>query len=152
MSLYALEVYVHVVAAVVLVGYSSFWLVMSMALRREGGDLDTEETLALIGRSRWPPFVVPEGLRVSMVVLGWILILFMVASGALLLHVRGVGPAQLGSGAFWAARFGHVLAVKLGLLGLFVVDQIWLSVRPSPRGTLLGAVLVALIACVSVLL
>ena len=152
MSSFLVQDFVHLVAAVVFAGYALFWLVMSFAIRSEGGDLESGETLSLIGRSRWPPVAVPKALRVPIVGLGWILVLFMLASGFLLLHARGIGSRQLASGAFWSQRVGLVIAAKTILLALFAVVHARLSTRPSARAALLGAIVVGVIVCASALL
>ncbi len=152
MSSFLVQDWVHLVAAVVFAGYALFWLVMAFALRDEGGELDAGETLSLIGRSRWPPVAVPKAARIPIVGLGWVLVLFMVASGFLLLHARGIGSAELGSGAFWSRPFGLAIAAKAILLLLFAATHARLAMRPTPRAALLGAILVALIVCASALL
>ena len=150
-SLLALS-YVHLVLAVVLIGYALFWLVMAFAMRREGVDMDSGEMLSLVGRSRWPPFVVPYALRIPMLALGWILVLLMVASGVLLVRARGGDWAQLASGGFWGDRFGIIVATKAVLVLLFAVAHARLSVRPTARAALLGAILAWATICASAFL
>ncbi|HEX5438113.1 MAG TPA: hypothetical protein VFW98_13185 [Gemmatimonadaceae bacterium] len=145
-------IYLHVVAAVVLCGYALFWVVMAFALRYHAADMDAESTLSLIGASRWPPFLLPRAVRVPILGLGWLLVLFMVVSGAVLMSTRGVAAAQLLSPAFWSERFGAVLAVKAALVVLFAIVHARLSVRPSPGTALTAAIVVVALICASALL
>lgn len=152
MTSFFIQNWVHLVAAIVFAGYALFWLVMAFALRSEGRDLDSGETLSRIGRLRWPPVAVPKALRIPILGLGWLLVLFMAASGFLLLHARGIGSAQLASAEFWREGVGLVIAAKLILLVLFAATHARLVRRPTAGAALVGATLVGVIVCASALL
>lgn len=145
--------WVHLVAAVILGGYVLFWLVMAVAVRDESAALPAaDETLSLIGRSRWPPVVVPKAVRLPLFGLGWALVVFMAASGAVLLRARGIGSAQLASAAFWHERMGLAIGTKAILLVALAVTHARFARHPSPRAAVLGAILVVVIVCASALL
>lgn len=108
MSLYLLNVTVHVLAAI-------FWL---------GGML----FLALVGapvlRAVEPPALRARlfrelGLRFRTV--GWIALAVLLVTGTLNLEMRGLLSADvLGSGAFWHGSYGRSLAVKLAAVAVML--------------------------------
>ncbi|HEX7049533.1 MAG TPA: DUF4149 domain-containing protein [Longimicrobiales bacterium] len=109
MSLYHLNVTVHVLAALLWLGGMFF--------------------LAAVGapalRGVEPPALRAElfrrlGERFRRV--GWISIAVLVATGIGNLHFHGVLAWDvLGSGGFWATRYGHTLAWKLGAVAAMIV-------------------------------
>ena len=107
-SLYIAAVWLHVLAAIVWIGGMTFLsLILVPALR----------TPAL---SATRAAVLHEtGVRFRRV--GWISLAVLVGTGVLLLALRGVGSADLASGAFWGSAFGSVLAVKLLLVATVVL-------------------------------
>ncbi len=63
--------------------------------------------------------------------IGWVSLTVLIATGALMLHLRGVGVGDVVSGAFFASSYGRVFAAKLALVSLLVVLQIVKGNRPS---------------------
>ncbi len=109
MSLYYINVTIHVLAAMLWLGGMFFLAVVGApALRRvEPAPLRAELFRALGSRFRS---------------VGWIAIGVLLATGVANLYFRGVlHPAVLHDPAFWATRFGTALAWKLSAVALMIV-------------------------------
>lgn len=112
MSLYYVNVTVHVLAAVFWLGGMFFLAAVGApVLRHVEPKLRAELFRRLGGRFRW---------------LGWTAIGLLVATGALNLHFRGLLRwSILGSASFWAAPYGVALAWKLGAVaGMIAVSAL----------------------------
>ncbi len=151
MPWYLAGVYLHLVGGVLLGGYALFWLVMALGLRSEH-ELDAEILLARVGRSRWPPFGLPKGLRVPILGLGWLLVLLLVGSGVGLLASRGMSFSQLLSAALAGSGFAQVLVMKLVLVAVFIGAHARLSARAPAGAAIVAAASAALIVCFSAML
>ncbi len=104
-ELYLLVVGVHLLAAAAWVGGSLFL------------------ALAVIPGIRQPQFrpIMPDlldfiGRRAR--TLGWAALGTLIASGLIILLLRGITPATLIDGAFWRTGFAHTLATKFVAVGL----------------------------------
>lgn len=123
-ALYLTAVWLHLLAAIVWIGGMTFLsLVVVPALRSP--ELATSRA-ALLHRT---------GLRFRSI--GWISLGVLLATGVLMLALRGVGWAELANGAFWVSSFGRILAVKLLLvllvLGLSAVHDFAIGPLASQR-------------------
>jgi putative copper export protein len=98
--MYALSVWLHVVAATAWVGSMIFFaaVVVPVVRRAEGA----------------PQLVLALGRRFR--VLGWLSLGVLLATGATNLAFRGIGWALLADRAFWSTAFGRALAYKLALV------------------------------------
>ena len=105
--MYALSVWLHVVAATAWVGSMIFFAAVAVPiLRRDEVRAAAPRLLRLLGaRFR---------------VLGWIALATLVATGVANLCLRGIGWDELTRPALWATSFGHALAYKLVLVASVV--------------------------------
>jgi putative copper export protein len=121
-NLYALSVFLHVVAATTWVGSMVFFSAVVVPVIR---------TLGPAGGA--PALVMQVGRRYR--VLGWIALAVLVVTGITNLALRGIGLAQLGNHAFWSTAFGHALAWKVGLVGVVLLLTAGHEIAtPSGRG------------------
>ncbi len=106
--LYALSVWLHIVAAAAWVGSMIFFAAVAVpVLRRDEVRTAAPRLMRLLGaRFR---------------VLGWAALLVLVATGVSNLYFRGIRWAALVDADFWASSFGHALACKLALVALVLV-------------------------------
>ena len=106
--MYALSVWIHVVAATAWVGSMIFFAVALVpVLRRDDLRPSAPALLRLVGaRFR---------------ALGWIALAVLIITGAANLYFRGIGWSILRDGAFWSTSFGRALAWKLSLVALVVM-------------------------------
>jgi hypothetical protein len=136
MWLYRFGAFVHLVGAVLLIGYLLFWAIMGLALGRRFAPDEVRRYLGIVASARWPHVVVPWHLRLPWPMVGWAMLAAMILTGALLL----VGPA-----GFDAVMLAKLLVVAL-LVGLHHV----LAKRATPTiayaGLGLGLLVVALSA------
>lgn len=111
MSLYYLNVTIHVLTALFWLGGMFFLAVVGAPVLRavEPAELRAELFRRLGQRFR---------------LVGWIAIGVLLATGLLNLHFRGqLALEVLRSGRFWATSYGHALAWKLGAVGAMIVVQ-----------------------------
>jgi uncharacterized membrane protein len=106
-SLYALSVWLHILAATVWVGSMVFFAAVAVPVLR------SPEM-----RAAAPRLLRLLGARFR--VLGWVALLTLIATGIPNLYFRGVRWAQLVDADFWATAFGRALACKLALVALVV--------------------------------
>lgn len=110
---YALTVYAHIVAAILLVGYGLFWVVMTTATRRQ--PIDAAEQSRLLGitrRAAWPL----GGGKLTLPLIGWLFLLGSLITGALCL------PDSFSlSGLFSGQEYATLLLAKLALAVLLIV-------------------------------
>lgn len=113
MSLYWISVSVHVLAALFWLGGMFFMALVAAPLLRQ---------------------VEPPGLRAELFrslgarfrTAGWVAIGLLLVTGLLNLQLRGLLRADvLGDGAFWATRYGTMLAIKLTLVaGMVTISAV----------------------------
>ena len=107
MSLYALTVTVHVLAALLWVGGMMFLSAVAVPALRHVEPPQRAQIFRLVGRQfRW---------------LGWASIGALLVTGVINLSYYVDGLDDLLSGAFWDTRFGTRLAIKIGLIGAMLV-------------------------------
>lgn len=123
MSLYYVNVYIHVLAAV-------FWL---------GGMFFLAAVGAPVLRRVEPPPLRQQLFRqlgTQFRTAGWVAIAVLVVTGLLNLHLRGfLTSERLGSGAFWATPYGRTLALKLAAVGAMLVLQAVHDFVAGPRAS-----------------
>lgn len=111
MSLYYLNVTLHVLAALLWLGGMFFLAVVGAPALRE---LDTPLRAELFRR-------LGEQFRR----VGWVAITALIVTGVANLHFRGfLSWGVLGSGAFWATPYGRALAWKLGAVATMLVASV----------------------------
>lgn len=103
-------VYMHVVGAILLVGYALFWTVMTAAARREFAPAQAGELLAITRTAPWPL----SGGKLNIATVGWLLLIFVLATGVASL------PEGFSLGDMLGSRFGRLLLVKLILVAALV--------------------------------
>jgi uncharacterized membrane protein len=64
--------------------------------------------------------------------LGWPALAVLVPTGLYMLHVRGIEPGMLVSGAAFAGTQGNVLTTKLAAVLVMIGYQCWFAHRPAP--------------------
>jgi hypothetical protein len=144
--------WLHLVAGVLLVGNALFWVVMTTgAARSSSRSEDAARLLGQINSGRWPHVIVPRSLRLPFPALAWIFLVVLGLSGVFLLQDRET-PATVSSEAVLQGRFGELLRVKLGLLGVLLLGQVQLTVEPRRWLAFVNGALALAIVGVSVLL
>jgi hypothetical protein len=63
--------------------------------------------------------------------IGWVSLLVLVATGAFMLHARGVALADVLSGHFFTERYGQVFGVKFAFIAVLAGLQVVKGHRPS---------------------
>ena len=111
MSLYLVNVFLHVLAALVWLGGMFFFaLVGAPVLRTIPSDALRAELFSRLG----------ERFRT----VGWIAIIVLLVTGTLNLYFRGLLDGDvLGSTEFWSTPFGSALMWKLGAVAVMLVVQ-----------------------------
>jgi hypothetical protein len=122
-SWYAVVVFLHLVAAVLLVGYALFWVVMAWSDSGEREDKETRGYLRIAGEAAWPSSRLPRPFRALVFGVGWLFLGAMIVTGLLLLELRGISIRSGPGGAWLESRFGVILVVKLGLVGALAAGQ-----------------------------
>lgn len=123
MSLYHLNVYLHVLAALFWLGGMFFFAAVGApVLRRVEPAALRADLFRRLGR----------GFRVA----GWIAIAVLLVTGVANLHFRGLLTREVWTGLeFWTTRYGSVLAAKIGLvaamLAVQAVHDFWLGPAAS---------------------
>ena len=117
--LYHLNVFVHVLSAMVWVGGMFFFALVGAPVLRS---LDAELRARLFRQ-------LGERFRV----VGWFAVAVLLITGLLNLHFRGLLSSQLFSAAFWDTRYGHILAWKLGSISLMLIIQAFHDFHLGPR-------------------
>lgn len=129
MSLYYLNIYVHVLAAMVWLGGMLFLAAVGAPVLRQ---VDPPELRAALFRKlgeqfRW---------------VGWLSIGILVVTGIANLHFRGLLTREVWTGLeFWTTRYGMVLGAKIGLVVAMLAIQgfhdFWLG--PAASRTAAGS-------------
>lgn len=117
---YHVTVFLHVTAAIVWLGGMLAFVVIAPIVRDVESDALRQQLFHRLG----------ERFRV----VGWACIVVLLITGVLQLRFRGWwGATALGSAAFWSARVGHTLALKLSAVAIMLVVQavhdFWLGPR-----------------------
>lgn len=118
MSLYHVCIVLHVLAFSLWLGHMFVWaLIIGPALKK----IQPQETADLLRRMSlfrgglgWPPMAV------------------LIPTGLYMLHVRGIEPAMLLSGAAFVGTQGTVLATKLSAVLVMIGYQSYFGHRPAP--------------------
>ena len=109
--MYYLNVTIHVLAALVWLGGMLFLAAVGAPVLRK---VESPALRAELFRTLGSQFRL----------VGWIAIAVLLVTGVLNLHFRGLlSGATLGSSPFWATRYGHTLAAKLGCVAIMLVVQ-----------------------------
>lgn len=124
MSLYHLNVYLHVLAALFWLGGMFFFAAVGAPVLRS---VEPDRLRADLFRR------LGSGFRTA----GWIAIAVLLLTGVGNLHFRGLLTREVWTGLeFWTTRYGSVLAAKIGLVVAMLVVQgmhdFWLG--PSASG------------------
>lgn len=121
--------YLHMLGAIVFVGYSLFWGIMAFALGRRVDGTRRLEYLTMIRATRWPPGGIPEWGRIPLLGLGWLFLLLMFITGIILLSPGGVRMEAITTAIAGGGRLGQLFTVKMILVGLICIGQLMLSFR-----------------------
>jgi hypothetical protein len=109
---YALIVYAHIVAAILLVGYGLFWVVMTTATRRQRIDAAEQSRLPdVTRRAAWPL----GGGKLTLPRIGWLGLIAAAITGVLCLP-DAFAVGQLFSGQ----EYGTLLLAKLVLVAVLI--------------------------------
>ena len=109
---YVLTVYAHIVAAILLVGYGLFWVVMTTATRRQRIDAaEQARLLASTRRAAWPL----GGGKLTLPLIGWLVLIAAAITGVLCLPDSFV-MSQL----FGGQEYGTLLLAKLVLVAVLI--------------------------------
>lgn len=127
MSLYYINVTLHVLAAMLWLGGMLFLGVVGAPVLRRVDPAELRQRLfADLGRQFRS--------------VGWMAIAVLIVTGVLNLRFRGLLSADvLGSGQFWATPYGTALAWKLGAVALMLLVQAMHDFRTGPRATMVPA-------------
>lgn len=143
--------WLHLVAAILLMGNTLFWVVMAIGAARSTPSTESAHLLGLINSGRWPHVIVPRPLRLPFSALAWIFVVVLGASGVFLLQSHGaLGPVAPESGM--EDRFADFMRVKLALLGLLLLGLAQATVEPRRWLAFVNGGLALTIIAVSVLL
>ncbi|MDX6749584.1 hypothetical protein SH611_07190 [Geminicoccaceae bacterium 1502E] len=123
MGWYQLDALVHLVASLLVTGYTLFWAIMALALGRTARPVEAARLLGVVRDSRWPHVIVPWSLRLRLPTVGWLLLAATALSGVLAgllghsVAVGGMGGAMtpllaLKLVLFVALVAGHALAMR----------------------------------------
>lgn len=138
MSWYAICVCLHLLALTLWLGHMFVWsLIVGPAMKAI------------------EPASIAETLRsasLSMGGLGWPALTVLVATGLYLLRQRGIGPAELLSGAAFQGSQGTALAVKLVFVSAMVVYQTAFDHRSTSIAVYLNMLSAILVVAASVIL
>ncbi len=118
MTTHQFVVAVHLLAMALWIGHMLVWSILAgPALKKVEPEADAaflRERMVYLGGLGWPALIV------------------LVPTGFYLLWLRGVGPAELLSGAFLARPDGGAIGLKLALvLWMILYQSIW-GHRPAP--------------------
>jgi hypothetical protein len=114
-NFYAVLVWLHLLLAVAVTGYTLFWAIMGRALGQTVSTADSERLLGIAATARWPHVVVPWEMRLPL----WLV-------GILLLVAAAVTGLLLGTPGNLASGIKVVLVIAL-LIGLRLLSR-----RPTP--------------------
>lgn len=120
-GLYLTSVWLHIIAATVWVGGMMFLVFVLMPVVRKERPREAAALTRLVGR------------RFQRV--GWAALGLLVLTGVGNLALRGIGWSDVLQPRFWQSSFGHVLGMKLVLVGLIGVSSLVHDLVVGPRAT-----------------
>lgn len=121
--MYYLNVTLHVLAALIWLGGMLFLALVGAPVLRK---VESRQLRAELFRALGQQFRL----------VGWICIGVLLITGLMNLQFRGfLSWTVLGSGAFWATRYGHALAAKLLAVVIMLVVQAIHDFRHGPRAS-----------------
>ncbi len=126
-----LTVYVHIMCAIVWIGYVLFWLILTPPVERRFGAPVAADILGLVTRSEWPPRAIPAPFRLTFPQVAWGLLLLLALTGTIMAVSRGVTGADVVSGDIIRTVFGRVLVLKLAVVAVVIALQVRLARRPN---------------------
>ncbi len=123
-TVYLLSVFLHILAAVVWIGGTIFFVIVLVpVIRRPEVGANASLLIRLTGlRFRW---------------VGWACFIIFILTGFGNLAFRSIGPAELGSALFWQTSFGAVLALKLVLVAVILLMSAVHDFFIGPRAAVL---------------
>lgn len=111
MTGYQLNVFVHVLSAVVWLGGMFFLAAVGAPVLRKVRPPEVRAALF-------------KQIGIQFRVLGWVCIILLLATGVVNLHYRGLLTAEVWTGVgFWTTGYGRILATKLFLVAAMVLVQ-----------------------------
>jgi hypothetical protein len=126
-----LIVYVHIMSAVLWIGYLLFWTLIARPVTQEFGPSKATRVFHLISNTHWPPPKIPAPFRLRFSGVGWALLIVFVVTGVLTAYDKGGTPQRILSGEILREAFGMLLAVKLLLFVGLLSLQFRLSRKPT---------------------
>jgi len=123
-AVYHLNVFLHVLSAVVWIGGVLFLALVAVPVARSLPDPLRADLMEALGR-RFRP-------------VAWVCIAVLVVTGVASLAYRGVGWERVVTGRLWQSGFGQVLAWKLVLVAFLVALSAWHDFVLGPIGTQLA--------------
>jgi len=147
-----LIVYVHIMNAVLWIGYLLFWTIIARPVTQEFGPSEATRVFHLINNTPWPPPKIPAPFRLRFSGVGWALLVVFVVTGVLAAYDKGATPQRILSGEVFREAFGILLAVKLLLFAGLIILQFRLSHKPAPGLFYLNMAVGVTVVALSVLL
>ncbi|MCB1152859.1 CopD family protein [bacterium] len=124
--LYTFSVWLHIIAACVLIGGMIFLVSILVPLLIRDPDLQPLRA----------PVMHKIGVRFRNE--AWAILFILITTGFANLLFRGIGARTMASMEFWSTSFGRVLAIKLVLVGIILVMRATHDFLIGPRATHLG--------------
>lgn len=143
MGWYQIDALLHLVASLLVTGYTLFWAIMALALRRSASPREAQRLLGVVAQSRWPHVIVPWRLRLPLPLVGWLLIALAALTGALA-GLLGHSVAVGGLGGAMTPLLSLKILLFVGLVGGHA-----LAMR-RPQATLLYTNLLLAVAIVAI--
>jgi len=128
---YLSAVFVHIMCAILWIGYVLFWLIITRPIERRFDSAESSRILGLVNHAEWPPRMIPSPVRLRFSQVAWVFLVVLALTGTVMAVHRGVTGTELLSGAFLHARFGQILTAKLAVVVLVVALQLRLARRPG---------------------
>lgn len=136
MDFYRVNVVIHLLAAIGLVGMALFWFIMVAALKQRFDRHESKRLLSILNRARWPHVVVPYRLRAPLPWISCAMIAVLLLTGVTVALANGM-PIN----AFWWYKISLFIVV----LGV----QAWLFRRPAAILVRLNFVIILVIVVLS---
>lgn len=113
--MYMIEVSLHILAAVVLIGHMLFWTTVVGSITKQFDPPQSEQMLRqIIQRSSW---------------ISWACLFVLITSGIFMLSDWQVTLQRVTSGELFVGRFGQVLGAKLFGVTVIIIGCFFLGVR-----------------------
>ena len=140
MDLIRAAAWLHIVLAILLMGFALFWFFMEIALRKRHAPARAAELLQALTRARWPHVGVPPALRIPLPWLSWLVIAAIVVTGLPGALAReapgGLGTAHL---AFEHLLLLHGIPGGAALFNVYFVVRLTVSLVGGAIWALSGA-------------